>query len=81
MDKSQNAIRNAFEDRRRDYTYLIPQFHSKKGEKPEDDWLAHFHVAEDDKKTGSKKPFLVDLGCGFIPSLILVILMEIILLL
>ena len=50
-----NAIRNAFEGIRRDYTYPTPKFHGTKHEKPEDywlkvkDWLAHFQVAEDDK--------------------------------
>ena len=54
MAKLQNAIRNAFEGLRRDYPYPFPQFHGKKGEKPEDhwlkveEWLAYFHVVEDD---------------------------------
>ena len=69
-----------------DYAYPIPQFLGKKCGKPEgywlkvENWLAHFHVADDAKIDSSRKPFMVDLGCGFIPSLILIILMEITLL-
>ena len=63
-----------------------PLFMARKVKNLEDhwlkeDWLAHFHVAEDDKIDRFKNPFLVDLGDGFISTLILVILMEIILLL
>ena len=46
---------------RRDYIYPIPQFHGKKGERPEDHYLkvekklAHFHVTENDKIDRSRE--------------------------
>ena len=50
-----DAIQNEFACTRWDTSYPIPQYHGKKGEKPEEhclkykDWFAHFEIPDNDE--------------------------------
>ena len=61
-----DAIQMFFVGSRWDASYLIPHFHGKKGEKPEDhshkvkDWFAHFEIANSDKVARFKETLF---GC------------------